>query len=114
MSLAERLKKLRTAQSLTIDVLANKLKLDKDLLIKWEEAQEEPSLLQLSALARFFDVSTDYLLGLENKNPLPWATPGLFPAFPGLAETPEKEMDDDLLNELIELTRAVDLNRRKK
>ena len=63
---AERLKELRLEKGLSIQALAKEVKIGSSSLCRWENCQAEVKGSQLVILARFFDVSTDYLLGLEN------------------------------------------------
>ena len=65
-TLGQRLKILRKENNLTQTELAEKLFLDKSTIAKYETDKIEPSLSQLVKLAKFFKVSTDYLLGLED------------------------------------------------
>lgn len=113
MTFAEKLTKLRTKKGLTIKALAAALDLNEDLMAKWEKNQGEPSLTQLALLAKFFNVSSDYLLGMETKKEQPLPLAGLIAPFIDLEKEQEKEMDEELLEELVQLTRAVDLKRQK-
>ena len=63
---AERLKELRTQQKLSQRDMAEKLHIKQQSYSRYELATGEPSLATLREIAIFFDVSTDYLLGLEN------------------------------------------------
>lgn len=64
--LGERLKELREEQGLTQRQLAEKLGLNSVTYLHYEKAQREPPLSVLADLAIFFEVSTDYLLGLKD------------------------------------------------
>ena len=61
---AERLKMLRMEKALTIVELAQKVGIGKSSISRWENAQCDVLGSQLVILAKFFDVSVDYLLGL--------------------------------------------------
>ena len=67
------LKKLRKENHITQAELANILNLDASSISKYEKAGVLPAADVLSKVAKYFDVSTDYLLGLsENeKEPTP-------------------------------------------
>lgn len=65
-TLGQRIKSLRLEQKLTQIELANKLFLDKSTIAKYETDAIEPSISELIRLAKFFNVSTDYLLGLKD------------------------------------------------
>ncbi len=62
---AERLKVLREEKGLSMEGLAKALKVSSSSVHRWEH-QSDIKASQLIILARFFGVSTDYLLGLEN------------------------------------------------
>ena len=60
---ASRLKELRTARGLTMDALAKEIHGTKAAIGNFENANKKPSLDALIALADYFDVSLDYLVG---------------------------------------------------
>ena len=60
---AERLKEMRLEKGLTQQQLADVLKVDRTTVLKWETDGREPSFAMLVQIARFFEVSCDYLLG---------------------------------------------------
>ena len=62
----ERLKELRTEKELGQVELAQALNLSKGIISLWENGLREPKLSNLITLARFFDVSIDFLAGIEN------------------------------------------------
>lgn len=66
--LSAQIKKLRTAHMLTQVQLANELGVTKQSVSNWENDNIQPSIDMLIRLSRFFNVSTDYMLGLETKN----------------------------------------------
>ena len=61
----ERLRELRKTLSLTQKELASILQTNNSSICDWECGRTEPDLETLTKIARFFDVTTDYLLGLE-------------------------------------------------
>ena len=63
---AERLKELRTDRSLSIAALGKELEIGVASIFRWENNQSDVKSDQLVTIARFFDVTTDYLLGLED------------------------------------------------
>lgn len=67
------LKKLRKENHITQAELANILNLDASSISKYEKAGVLPAADVLSKVAKYFDVSTDYLLGLSDneKEPTP-------------------------------------------
>jgi len=64
--IADKLKDLRKEKELSQIELANLLKIDKSTIAKYETGAAVPSVHMLFSIAKFFDVSTDYLLGLED------------------------------------------------
>lgn len=62
--LGKRLRELRVEKGLTQKQLAEKLNLNSVTYLHYEKSQREPPLSVLADMANFFDVSTDYLLGL--------------------------------------------------
>ena len=65
--LGERLKELRKEKDLTQAQLAKALNINSVTYLHYEKEQREPPLSLLLDIARFFEVSTDYLLGLEDE-----------------------------------------------
>lgn len=63
---AERLKDLRQENNLSQTQLANILQLGHSTISKWELQQRVPTLLNIVALCKYFKVSADYLIGLED------------------------------------------------
>lgn len=62
----ERLKALRKEMNLGQIALAKKIGVGKSVISLWELNKSEPTLSNLVKLALFFNVSTDYLAGLED------------------------------------------------
>ena len=56
------LKRIREEQGLSVDELAQKLRLRVGLICDWEDDEAEPTLQQLVTLAYVLGVSTDELL----------------------------------------------------
>ena len=63
---SERLLQLRTDAGLKQLDLAKILNTTQRRISYFETGKIEPDLVTLCAIAKFFDVSTDYLLGLED------------------------------------------------
>lgn len=63
---AERVKALREDKNLSMQALARELKVGPASIYRWENGETEIKAAQLILLAKFFGVSTDYLLGLED------------------------------------------------
>lgn len=64
--LGTRLKELREEQSLTQKELAIRLGLNSVTYLHYEKDQRQPPLEILADMAKFFDVTVDYLLGLTD------------------------------------------------
>lgn len=60
-----RLKKLRNDANITQDSLAEYLNISYQAVSKWENGQSLPDITLVPAIANFFGVSADYLLGIE-------------------------------------------------
>ncbi len=65
--LNERIRKLRLERNLSQVDLAKKLNVTKQSVSNWENDNIQPSIEMLVKLAAVFSVSTDYLLGLEDR-----------------------------------------------
>ena len=63
---ADRLKELRIEKGLSIQALAKVIKIGSSSLCRWENCQADIKGTQLIILAKYFNVTTDYLLGLED------------------------------------------------
>ena len=63
----ERIKELRLSLGITQVQLANKLGVTKQCVSNWESGYIQPSIDMLVRIAKTFSVSTDYLLGLNDK-----------------------------------------------
>lgn len=62
----ERLKELRIEKQLGQVELSTAIGVSKGIISLWENGLREPKLCYLIALARYFEVSIDYLAGLED------------------------------------------------
>lgn len=63
---ADRIKKLREQKNMTQTILAKKLGITRSSVNAWEMGISVPSTQYIVELANIFDVSTDYLLGVNN------------------------------------------------
>ena len=64
MKFSERLKDLRKEHGLSQMELSIKIGLSQSAIAKWELNKTEPTASALITLAKFFNESVDYLLGL--------------------------------------------------
>jgi transcriptional regulator with XRE-family HTH domain len=67
MSIGERIAQLRNERGLRQPDLAKKLNIGTSTLGMWETNKRKPNPEAITQLAEYFDVSTDYLLGVTNK-----------------------------------------------
>lgn len=61
---AERLKELRLEKGLNISGLGKEVGINYTNLIRWESGERQPSIDAVIILAKYFDVTTDYILGV--------------------------------------------------
>jgi transcriptional regulator with XRE-family HTH domain len=63
---AQRLKELRSEKGLSTMVLGKLIGVSDMSICRWENNKNDIKAEQLVAVAKFFDVSADYLLGLRD------------------------------------------------
>lgn len=63
---AQRLRELRQDKHLSMKQLAKELNTTDAAISNWENEINEPKISYLVSIAIFFNVSTDYLLGLDD------------------------------------------------
>ena len=63
-NIKSRLKELRKEKELSQKQVADAIGYKQYSIADWENGRTEPDIATIIALARFFDVSTDYLLGV--------------------------------------------------
>jgi len=63
---AERLKSLRLEKGLTLEQLAKEINMSYAAISRWEAKQRIPNIEALIVIAKYFNVSADYLLGLTD------------------------------------------------
>ncbi|WP_052253434.1 helix-turn-helix domain-containing protein [Staphylococcus shinii] len=79
MNLGYRLRQLRKQEKLTMEELADELNkmfpnedksnsFGKGTISKWENNRVDPAVSSIAKVAKFFDVTLDYLLGIEDTN----------------------------------------------
>lgn len=66
MNYKERIRELRENAGLSQMQLAKKINVSQSAVAKWELGKTEPTASALISLAKFFNETTDYLLGLED------------------------------------------------
>ncbi len=65
MNFAIRLKELREEKQLSQKMLADATGISQSAIARWELNQAEPTTTPIITLAKFFGVSTDYILGVS-------------------------------------------------
>ena len=63
---AERLKEMRLERKMTQQELSLHTKFSQSAIARWEMGEQIPNVEVLTALAVFFNVSTDFLVGLKD------------------------------------------------
>ncbi len=64
---SERLKELRIDNNLSQEQLAKAVGLSHTAIVYWENGQRVPNANAVIVLAEYFEVTTDYLLGVEKQ-----------------------------------------------
>ena len=64
MEFAKRLAQLMKENKISQDVLAKEIGYSQRAVSKWINEQSEPCATAIISCAKFFDVSTDYILGI--------------------------------------------------
>lgn len=64
--LATRLKELRLEKKISLDRLGKIIGVSDTAIMKWEQNKSDPTAINIKQLALFFEVTADYLLGLED------------------------------------------------
>ena len=62
----ERLKELRMDKKISTIKLGNEIGVDGTTISRWENGLMSPTIEKLVLLCKYFGVSSDYLLGLED------------------------------------------------
>ncbi len=66
VNVGKKIKELREDKNLTQQEVADKLNIDRSNYSKYEHGKLELNLSMLATLAEIYNVSTDYILGLED------------------------------------------------
>lgn len=109
MMIGQRIKELRGSQSLTQREFAQLFNVNNSTLAMWETNKNEPDIETIKRLAQFFDVSTDYLLGLTDE----WgnAQPSSGSSSAGTTKPPSELSEDE--QELLDIYVSLTLERRR-
>lgn len=68
MNMLSNLVILRKNRKMSQKALAEQFNVNQNTISRWENGDRQIDLVTLKALADFFNVSIDYLLGVENEN----------------------------------------------
>lgn len=66
MEFKDILRELREEKGLTQAQLAEQLHFSLSIINKWENGKKNPSVEAIKILAKYFNVTTDYLLNMDN------------------------------------------------
>ncbi len=91
--LNERLKKLRLQNNISQNALAKQMDLTRATINAWEMGISYPNAQSLILLSNYFNVSVDYILGLDDKQMLDISQ----------LTNDEKRMINEMVNHLINL-----------
>ena len=64
-TISVKIKELRTEKGLTQKQLAKEIGTTDDSIYSWEKGRSEPNCDMICALCNFFEVSADFLLGID-------------------------------------------------
>ncbi len=67
---AERIRELRDTQGLTQDAIGKVIGKSREAISKYEVGEHEPDLVVIAALAKYFDVTADYIIGITDDSEL--------------------------------------------
>lgn len=67
MEFKVRFKELRIEKGISQEKFGKLLNMSKMAISHWEKGHSEPSIEQLKIIAKFFDVSVDYLIGFSEE-----------------------------------------------
>lgn len=87
-----KLKSLRTEKGLSLRELASELNISYSSLGKYERGEQQPSFETLTKIANYFNVTTDYLIGITNSK---------FPENRNISD--ELNLSDEAVNKLKKL-----------
>ena len=110
-----RLKLLREERKLTQTEVAAFLGVGRNTLSRYETGERAPDTDTVARLAGYFDVTTDYLLGLSNERKRPDDGDDItFDDFTYAMHNEGKELTDDQREMLLEMARVMKKQLKKK
>lgn len=117
-TLGKRLKELREENSFTLEYVATKLNTTKTSIARYEKNDREPKSEMLTALANFYNVSVDYLLGRTDERNIHKEKPKLDEGIKTIAAhriNPYEDISEEginKINEYIEMVRIMEQNKK--
>ena len=100
---SERLKELRQQKNISMLELSKHIGVSDAAICKWENEDTEPKASNIYAVANFFEVTADFLLGLENE----WGTKTYYTPKIAISQKKEKEIElMDIFSELAPMYRT--------
>ena len=106
MSIGQRIRELRIEAGMTQQELAEKIRISKPNISKYENDQIEPNAALLASIADLFHTTSDYLLCISDERNKPSAAAPK--ADDGLSEKDEKDISRTLSETLSRLEEAQD------
>ena len=97
--MVKKLKELRNKEGISQQKLANELGISQQSVNKYENHSIEPDISTLIAIADYFDVTLDYLVGRDDIQKSYFETDGI--SYAGLTEG-EQQLVDKLIKTYIE------------
>ena len=91
-----RLRKLLDDRGITITALSKELKISRQAVSQYTDGSAQPNIEKLRAIASFFDVSADYLVGLSDYEKK--STAELTAADMGIMDEAAQQLADDKIN----------------
>lgn len=117
-TLGKRLKELREENSFTLEYVATKLNTTKTSIARYEKNDREPKSEMLTALANFYNVSVDYLLGRTDERNVHKEKTKLDEGIKTIAAhrvNPYEDISEEginKINEYIEMVRMMEQNKK--
>lgn len=110
MSTAATIRNLRKQHRLSQTDLAKQINVSQATVTSWETGRADPSSSALNALANFFNVSSDYLLGRTNRKQ---AENQLSKNQKLVAYSIDPDISDEERKDIIEMVKIAMKNRRR-
>ena len=110
MELSIQIKKYRTELHLSQEELAEKVYVTRQTISNWQLGESVPDIVKLTEIAKYFNVSTDYLLGISDTKSLD-VTARAAVEYTGLTESAVEKLNAGIVDDVVYGAR---LKRQKK